>query len=108
MNSQPLRITFVRSPEAKARLLPPCRWATDPSPSRRRWSQFSPADIDFHENLPRLLPQSPRAKEGFSDIEARITSARMNAAIQAGYFILTVRACRPRCRSDGWRRHGWS
>ena len=92
MNSQPLRITFVRSPEAKSRLLPHLSVGNRPKSESAPVVAILAADIDFHENLPRLLPQSPRAKEGFSDIEARITSARMNAAIQAGYFILTVRA----------------
>lgn len=92
MNAQPLRITFVRSPEAKARLL-----AQIPESNRAK-SESAPvvailaADIDFHENLPRIFPQNPRAKDNFSNPEGREQFARFNASIQAGYFILAARA----------------
>ena len=58
MNTQPLRITYVRSPEAKA----------------------------------RLLPHAPAAKDMFADPAARTKAATFNATLQAGYFILAVRA----------------
>jgi len=92
VNSQPLRITFVRSDEAKARLLPLLN-----EPNREK-SRSAPvvailaADMDFHEHLPRLLPQNPAAKERFADESARIHAASFNASIQAGYFIVAVRA----------------
>lgn len=92
MNAQPLRITFVRSPEAKARLL------TKIPEMNRAKSESAPvvailaADVDFHENLPRVFPQNPGAKERFDNPEGREQFARFNAAIQAGYFILAARA----------------
>ena len=92
VNSQPLRITFVRSDEAKARLLPLLN-----EPNREK-SRSAPvvailaADMDFHEHLPRLLPQNPAAKERFADEAARTRTASFNASLQAGYFILAVRA----------------
>ncbi len=92
MNSQPLRIVFVTSPEAKARLLP------NLAEGNRAKSKSAPvvailaADTDFHENLPRLLPMVPDAREKFSEPEARSQAAKFNATLQAGYFILAVRA----------------
>jgi 3-hydroxypropanoate dehydrogenase len=92
MNAQPLRITFVRSPEAKARLL-----AQIPESNRAK-SESAPvvailaADVDFHENLPRVFPQNPGAKDRFENPEGREQFARFNASIQAGYFILAARA----------------
>ena len=92
LNSQPLRVLFIRSDEAKARLLPHL------SEGNRAKSQSAPvvavlaADVDFHENLPRVAPQAPNAKDNFTDEAAREQMAMFNAAIQAGYFIVAARA----------------
>jgi len=93
MNSQPLRITFVRTEEGKQRLLPLL------SEGNRAKSESAPviailaADTDFHENLPQLLPQSPSAKDGLAaNAEMRAQMARNNAWLQTGAFILAVRA----------------
>jgi 3-hydroxypropanoate dehydrogenase len=92
MNLQSLRIVYVRSEEAKARLLPHL------AEGNRRKAQSAPviailaADTAFHENLPRLLPQAPAAKDGFADATKREETARFNATLQAGYFIVAVRA----------------
>jgi 3-hydroxypropanoate dehydrogenase len=50
------------------------------------------ADLDFHEHIPRLFPPRPELKEAFADPEFRHESARFNAILQAGYFLLAVRA----------------
>ena len=92
MNTQPLRIVFVTTDEAKARLLPQL------AEGNRAKSQSAPvvailaADTDFHENLPKLMPTMPNAKDNFADDEGRIASAMFNATLQAGYFVLAVRA----------------
>lgn len=93
MNSQPLRITFVRSDEAKRRLLPLL------SPGNRAKSESAPvvailaADTDFHQNLPRIAPQNSGARENLAkDEPARVRMALNNAWLQAGAFILAVRA----------------
>jgi 3-hydroxypropanoate dehydrogenase len=92
MNSQPLRITFIRSAEAKARLLPLL------SPGNRAKSESAPvvavlaADTNFHEHLTRTAPQLPNAKAMFTDDDVRERMARFSATIQAGYFILAARA----------------
>lgn len=92
MNSQPLRVVFVRTREAKARLLP-CL-----AEGNRVKSESAPVvailafDTDFHEKLPQLLPMNPTARESFADAAKREEHARFNATLQAGYFILAVRA----------------
>lgn len=92
MNTQPLRVVFVRSDEAKARLLPLV------SEGNRKKSESAPvvailaADTNFHEYLPKLLPMSPNAKDSFADEKVRLDRAMFNATLQAGYFILAVRA----------------
>lgn len=92
MNSQPLRIVFVRTEAGKERLLPLL------AEGNRAKSESAPvvailaADTDFHEHLPRLLPMAPAAGDSFSDFDKRAQHARFNATLQAGYFILAVRA----------------
>jgi nitroreductase len=51
------------------------------------------ADNEFHEELPALLPHFPQAKDMFfSERPARESAAGLNAALQAAYFIVGVRA----------------
>jgi len=92
MNSQPLRLVLVRSDEARTRLL------THMSPGNRAKTESAPliavlaADTEFHEHLPELFPHAPQAKDFFADAAARERAARNGAMLQAGYFILGVRA----------------
>ncbi len=93
MNTQPLRVTFVRSEDAKARLLPHLaegsRAKAEPAPV----VAILVADNDVHVHLPRLLPHAPGARDRFAvDAHRRARAARFNATLQAGYFILAVRA----------------
>ena len=51
------------------------------------------ADTAFHDQLPRVFPHWPGARDGFAaDDTGRVETARFNAALQAGYFLLGVRA----------------
>lgn len=92
MNSQPLRVVFVRSPEAKARLLPLLAEGNRPKSESAPVVAILAADTEFHENLPRLLPMAPKARDSFEDAAKRESHARFNATLQAGYFILAARA----------------
>jgi len=92
MNTQPLRITFIRSQEAKARVLPLLAEPNRPKAQSASVVAILAADTNFHEHLPRVLPQNPQAKDRFTDEAMRTASALANANIQAGYFILAARA----------------
>jgi 3-hydroxypropanoate dehydrogenase len=92
MNMQPLRILYVRSNEAKGRLLPHLAEGNRAKSASAPVVAILAADTEFHEHLPRLLPQSPNAKDMFADPTARTKAAMFNATLQAGYFILAVRA----------------
>lgn len=92
MNSQPLRIVFVRTPEAKARLLPLLAEGNRPKAESAPVVAILAADTNFHEHLPRLLPMAPDARDSFESDEKRISHARFNATLQVAYFILAVRA----------------
>ncbi len=92
-NINPLRIMMVRSDEGKERLGPLM------SEGNRAKTISAPAvavlavDTDFHEKIPELLPFRPELRENFvADAENRERLAIFNGALQAGYFILAVRA----------------
>jgi 3-hydroxypropanoate dehydrogenase len=92
-NTNPLRILFVQSPEARERLL------AHMSEGNRAKTQTAPAvavlaaDLDFHEFIPQLFPSRAHARERYAgDPGLRETHARFNAALQIGYFTLAVRA----------------
>ena len=93
LNAQPLRILLVPLGEPRERLL------AHMAPGNREKTAGAPlvavlaADTDFHEQLPRVFPHWPGARDGFAaDETGRIETARFNAALQAGYFLLGVRA----------------
>jgi 3-hydroxypropanoate dehydrogenase len=92
MNTQPLRVTLVRSRQARERLL------TRMSPGNRDKTGQAPlvavlsADREFHEHLATLVPHLPNAKDLFSDPDRREAFATSGGWLQVGYFILGVRA----------------
>jgi 3-hydroxypropanoate dehydrogenase len=92
MNQQPLRIVLVRSPEARERLVRHMAGGNQPKTATAPMVAILAADLDFHENLPKVFPHAPGARDVFADAAMRAHSARFNATIQVGYFILGVRA----------------
>lgn len=93
LNTQPLRIAFVRSRAAKDRLLPLVSEGNRVKVESAPVTAILAADLDFHEHLPLLAPHMPNAKDRFADDDAdRERTARFNATLQAGYAILAIRA----------------
>ena len=91
-NTQPLRILILRTPEAKARLLPLMNDGNRAKTATAPAVAIVAADTEFHENIPRLLPFRPELKDNFVDAAVREPFARFNATLQTGYFILAIRA----------------
>ncbi|MCW2620690.1 MAG: malonic semialdehyde reductase [Frankiales bacterium] len=92
-NSQPLRVVFVRTPEGRERI------AGHMNEGNRAKTASAPAvavlavDTRFHEHIPTVLPYKPELKDVFESLPAmRESTSRFNAALQAGYFVLAVRA----------------
>jgi len=91
-NSSPLRVTFVRGAEAKARLVP-CL-----APGNVRKVESAPVtailamDLRFFDALPRLFPHVDAKSwyEGNPDVIAE--NALRNSSLQGGYFVLAARA----------------
>lgn len=93
MNQQPLRVVLVRSDEARDRLLRHLAQGNQAKTAKAPLVAILAADVDFHEELPRTFPHAPGAKDTFAaDETAREASAKLNATLQVGYFILGVRA----------------
>ncbi|UGT63375.1 malonic semialdehyde reductase [Nocardia asteroides] len=92
MNQQPLRIVLVRGEQARATLVSHMVDGNKPKTASAPLAVILAADLNFHETLPTVFPHAPEAKEYFADPEIRAQSARFNALIQVGYFILGVRA----------------
>lgn len=93
MNAQPLRITYLRTPEAKERLLPLLGGNNREKSASAPVVAILAADTDFHQHLPVVNPQSAGAKDALDANEAhRVQMAKNNAWLQAGGFILAVRA----------------
>ncbi len=91
-NCSPMRILFVRTPEAKRRLAPAM------SPGNLEKTMAAPAtaiigyDLDFPELLPLLYPAAD-ARSWFVGNDALIEeTAFRNGTLQGGYFILALRA----------------
>ncbi|MBV1855551.1 malonic semialdehyde reductase [Catellatospora tritici] len=91
-NSQPLRIVLVRSAAARARLLPHLSSGNRAKTAAAPLVAVLAADTEFPRRLPELFPHEPRAAEWFGDQTAREQQARLNSAMQAGYFLIAVRA----------------
>ncbi|MDC0773020.1 malonic semialdehyde reductase [Streptomyces sp. HD] len=92
-NQTPLRITLVRSAEARERLVQHMAEGNQAKTAAAPLVAILSADNEFHEELPTLFPAFPQAKDlFFSERAARENAAAMNAALQAGYFIVGVRA----------------
>ena len=93
MNTVPLRLLLVRSPEARARL------GAHMSDSNRERTLAAPltivaaADTNFHRHLPTLAPWAAGLVDGFeADPERRARMAQQSATIQIGYLLTGLRA----------------
>ncbi|MEU7925337.1 malonic semialdehyde reductase [Micromonospora sp. NPDC049107] len=91
-NGQPLRVLLLRSPQARARLLPYVSSSNRAKTSSAPLAAVLAADVDFHERLPELYPHRPQAREWLGDRTARAEQARFSATLQIGYLLLGIRA----------------
>ncbi|MGW2249008.1 malonic semialdehyde reductase [Kitasatospora sp. NPDC001660] len=92
-NQQPLRVVLVRSTEGRERLVKHLSDGNKGKTAAAPLVAILAVDNEFHEELPTQFPHFPQAKDMFfSERPAREQSARLNGALQAGYFIIGVRA----------------
>lgn len=93
MNSGPLRVAFVRSPDAKERLVVCAASGNVDKIKSAPVTAILAYDTDFHEKLPKLYPHAGAALERFraQTAEERSGVAKTNAWLGAAYFIVAAR-----------------
>jgi 3-hydroxypropanoate dehydrogenase len=93
MNICPLRVRFVVSPEARARLLPLMAEGNRAKTGSAPVVAILGRDVDFHTRMPQLSPHMAAAGERLAgQPAAREAMSTLNAGLQIGYFIVAARS----------------
>ncbi|WP_432546034.1 malonic semialdehyde reductase [Kineococcus sp. SYSU DK004] len=92
MNTQPVRLLLVRTPEARERLATMMAGSNGDKVRRAPLSVVVAADRNFHDRLPEVFPHFPGARDLFADDEPRHRTAVFNGAMQLAYLVIGVRA----------------
>jgi 3-hydroxypropanoate dehydrogenase len=93
MNSQPARVVFVRSPEAKERLKGALMGGNVDKTMAAPVTAIVAYDTEFHENLPTQFPAMPGARDMFHGNAGLIdTTGLRNSSLQGAYLILAARS----------------
>ena len=92
-NCTPARIVFVKSPEAKEKLLACMNSGNIEKTKSAPVTAIIGMDMEFYEKLPQLFPHNPEARSWFAGNQANIEATAMrNSSLQGGYFIMAARA----------------
>lgn len=91
-NCWPLRVVYVKSAEAKARLIPLLMEGNRAKVQAAPVTAILGMDMAFYEQLPKLFPHTD-AKSWFVGNDALIqATAFRNSSLQGAYFMLAARA----------------
>jgi 3-hydroxypropanoate dehydrogenase len=92
-NSCPARVVFLRTPEAKARLIPALAPGNVDKTKAAPVTAIIGYDTRFYELTPKLFPHRPEMKDNFANNAqlAEVTAFR-NGTLQGAYFMLAARA----------------
>jgi 3-hydroxypropanoate dehydrogenase len=91
-NCSPMRVVFVKSPEAKERLRPALSAGNTAKTMAAPVTAIVAYDLDFIEMLPRLFPHD-NARAWFEGKEELIrTTAFRNGTLQGAYLMMAARA----------------
>jgi 3-hydroxypropanoate dehydrogenase len=92
-NTQPMRVLYVRSDEGKERLVSHMADGNKAKTASAPAVAVLAVDTRFHEHIPDIFPMRPEMRDYFeADTDAREGTGTFSSALQAGYFILAVRA----------------
>jgi 3-hydroxypropanoate dehydrogenase len=92
-NLQPLRVLYVRPGRGRDRLVAHMNDGNKAKTASPPAVAVLAMDTRFHEHIPVVLPYKPELKEVFEANEAmRAEAGRFSATLQAGYFLLAIRA----------------
>jgi 3-hydroxypropanoate dehydrogenase len=92
-NGSPARILFLRTPEARQRLIPALSPANVEKVRTAPVTAIIGYDLCFYDQMPKLFPHAP----GYRDIFAKSpelaeVTARRNSSLQGAYLIIAARA----------------
>ncbi len=91
-NSSPMRVVFVKSKDAKARLEPFLSEGNRAKTMEAPVTAIIATDHEFHEQLPKLFPHAD-ARSWFVGNQPLIdTTAFRNATLQGAYVLMAARA----------------
>ncbi len=92
-NTQPLRVLYVRQGPGRERLVQHMSEGNQAKTLSAPAVAVLAVDTAFHEHIPTVLPFRPELKDSFAaDDTMRTDTGTFNATLQAGYFLLAVRA----------------
>jgi 3-hydroxypropanoate dehydrogenase len=94
LNSQPMRIVFVRSKAAKDKLAPALTPGNLDKTMKTQVTAIIAYDSRFYEFLPKNFPNNPKAKDGFEGEGKQASNDRValrNGSLQGAYFIIAAR-----------------
>lgn len=92
-NCSPARLVFVRSAEAKAKLLPFMMESNQSKVAQAPVVAIIAYHKKFYDFIPQLFPHNPGARDWFAHSEALAQeTAFRNSSLQGGYFMLAARA----------------
>jgi len=93
MNCCPMRLTFVKSQEAKAKLLEAVNGGNIEQTKTAPITAIVSVDEKFYEYMPDLFPSYPEARDMYAESpDVAMATASKNASIQIGYLIMAARA----------------
>jgi 3-hydroxypropanoate dehydrogenase len=91
-NSSPMRVVFVKSQDAKARLKPYLAESNAEKSMQAPVTAIVATDFAFHDKLPKLFPHAD-ARSWFVGNDAMIqSSGNRNGSLQGAYLIMAARA----------------
>lgn len=94
-NSFPLRVVFVKSPDAKERLRPALSSGNTAKTMAAPVCAIIAYDVEFYENLPRFFPHNRDAInwfKGADNVAVAQATAFRNGSLQGAYFMIAARA----------------
>jgi 3-hydroxypropanoate dehydrogenase len=92
-NGSPARLLFLRTPEAKQRLVPALAPPNVEKVLAAPVTVIVGFDVRFYDKLPMLFPQAPGYKAMFENTpQLADVTARRNSSLQGAYLILAARA----------------
>jgi 3-hydroxypropanoate dehydrogenase len=92
-NSQPMRVVFAKSQEAKTKLRPALFPGNVDKTMAAPFTAIVAFDTEFYEKMPKLFPARPEMRDAIAarPAEVRDKQAYQSATLQAGYLIVVAR-----------------